>query len=96
MIFLLLEKCKDLCHAHKADFLVANIDPLKKDYLAQSCRGLSIPYLDISGELSRASRPKPLKFDIDPHYNQFAHRVIGECLSEYIKAKYDLIKKERL
>jgi len=90
LIFLLLSKYKEICNAHKANFLLVNMDTCKIDYITDFCQDLDIFYLDLSDILTRVSKFASLRFDIDPHYNEFAHKVIGEHLSKYIKDKYDL------
>lgn len=94
IIFILLKEYKKLCDAHKINFLAVNIDACKIPYLTDFCYDLGIPYLDLYDILIRASNHNPLRFDIDPHYNEFAHRIIGEQVSMYIKDRYDLEKKK--
>jgi len=90
VIFLLLEKYKKACDSNKANFLVINIDNHKIEYISNFCQELGIAYLDLSDVLKRASAFKPLTFDVDPHYNEFTHRTIGEYVAEYLRVKYNL------
>ena len=90
LIYFLLKKYKDACEKHGIDFLIVYMEPCKIDYLKDFCKERGISYLDLSIVLNNASRFKPLRFEIDPHYNEFTHRVIGEYVSDYLKNKYHL------
>lgn len=90
LIFLLLEKYKSACDSYKVNFLVINIDSHKIDYISNFCHELGITYLDLSDVLKRASKFRSLTFDVDLHYNEFAHRIIGEYAADYFKIKYNL------
>lgn len=94
LFFFFLKNYKEACDEHKVNFLVVNIDYGKIPYIADFCRNLDIPYLDLSIILTRASKIRSLKFEIDPHYNEFAHRVIGEYVADYLKDRYFLQKNK--
>ncbi|MDD4893872.1 MAG: hypothetical protein PHW54_00965 [Candidatus Omnitrophica bacterium] len=90
LVFLLLEKYKKLCDGHNAALLVVNIDQSPIDYISEPCRALQIPCLDLSGALLKASKRRQLRFEVDPHYNEFTHKVIGELVGDYIQKRYSL------
>ncbi len=90
IIFLLLKEYKKICDTHKVYFLVVDMDSHNLNYIGSCCQNLNIPYLDLSDVLAQASKFKPLRFAIDPHYNEFTHKVIGEYLSGYLNDKYNL------
>ncbi len=91
LIFLLLKNYKDFCNRHSTDFLVVYIDGCKPSVpLEEFCKTLDIPYLDLSSIMAGAKRVKHLRFQIDPHYSPFAHRVIGEYVADYLIHKYGL------
>lgn len=95
LIFLLLKKYKDVADAHSVNFMLAYIDTDKEyftNYIQGPCNELGIDCFDASGILSQASRIKSLKFKIDPHYNAFAHLIIGKYTSDYLAKKYNLQK----
>lgn len=91
LIFLLLRSYNELCVQHGVSFMViyANLDK-EHSFVEKACKKLTIPYLDLRDILVAASKQRPLLFKIDPHYNEFAHRVIGENVSSYLKDKYNL------
>lgn len=94
LIFFLLKKYKNACRNQKVDLLVVYIGDDDINYINKFCQTLDIPYIDLSAVLIRASKFKPLRFGIDPHYNDFTHKVIGEYVSEYIEDKYNLKKNK--
>ncbi|MFA7294451.1 MAG: hypothetical protein WC060_03345 [Candidatus Omnitrophota bacterium] len=97
-VFLMLKRYKEICNRNSADFVIIYID-VDKEYFSRlvvdSARVLGIDYLDLSDVLRRASSKNPLRFNIDPHYNEFAHRVIGEAVSDYLMKKYKFINRRR-
>lgn len=90
LIYLLLEDFKKFCINHGFQLLIVNTDTYRIRYLEDICNALEISYLDLSKNLSNASKFKPLRFMIDPHYNEVAHRLIGEYIGEYLKNHYRL------
>jgi len=90
LIFLIIKKFKGICNGQKVNFLIINIDTHPISYVFDFCRKLDISYLDLSMVLSSASKLKSLRFEIDPHYNEFTHRVIGEYVANYLKDEYSL------
>lgn len=92
LIFLLLRKIKALCDEYNTPLLVVNIWQSALDNISNSCNVLRIPYLDLSDTLGIASRRLRLQFEIDPHYNEFAHKLIGEYVSSYLRDNYRLEK----
>ena len=92
VIFLTLKKYKELCSENKVDFLVVNALEHKIDYIniKNSCDELDISCLDLFSVLSEVSKHKRVRFEIDPHTNEFGHKVIGELVSAYLKEYYKL------
>ena len=54
------------------------------------CSKQGIAYYDLSGVLMNASGKHALRFAVDPHYNPFTNRVIGEYLSDFLRKTYGL------
>ncbi|MDD5116261.1 MAG: hypothetical protein PHW98_04265 [Candidatus Omnitrophica bacterium] len=96
LIFLILERYKKICDRNSSEFVLIYIDK-NKDYfskfIADPVKKLKIDYLDLSGVLCDAANKESLTFNIDPHYNAFAHMVIGANVSDYLAKKYDLAGK---
>ena len=91
LIFLLLKDYKKICDKSSTKFLVVYIDNHKPQAaIKEFCKKLDIPCLDLSNIMAKAGRIKSLRFTIDPHYNSFAHRVIGEYTADYLKGRYHL------
>lgn len=90
LIYFILQRYRAVCQAQGADFLLVNFESSKKKYLMRICRDLKICFVDLSGVFSYASQIRSLRFNIDPHYNEFAHRVIGEYTGAYLQKKYNL------
>lgn len=93
LIFLMLKRYQKVCQENSADFILAYIDMDKRyflKYFLNPCNELKIKYLDLSDMLVKASNKYSLRFNIDPHYNEFTHRVIGEYVSGYLTKKYKL------
>lgn len=96
-IFLMLKRYQKICKDNSMDFILVYIDAdggyfLK--YFVASCRDLGIKYLDLSDTLFKASNTRPLRFNVDPHYNEFTHQVIGEYASEYLAKEHNLVRKK--
>jgi len=92
LIYFILQQYSVVCKERGVDFLLVQTDISDQFRLKDICRELNITYLDLSQVLSRASKIKPLTFDIDPHYNDYTHKVIGEYVSDYLGKKYSLQK----
>ncbi len=95
LIFLLLKKYRDLANAHSVNFMLVYMDEGKgylANYIQKPCEELGIDYFDLSDILYQASKIKPLRFRTDYHYNDFAHKIIGEYTGDYIAKKYNLQK----
>ena len=90
LIFILLSRYAAACREHSVNLLVVYIDPRPTAYLKDFCNSLGINYLDLSDVLIKASQFKPLRFEIDPHYTEYTHKIIGEYTGSYIKEKYKL------
>lgn len=96
-IFLVLKRYQEICKKNSTDFILVYIDTDKKyflKYFAFPCRDLGVKYIDLSDMLLKASNNYSLRFNIDPHYNEFAHQVIGEYVSDYLAKKYNLARKK--
>ena len=96
-ISLMLKRYQEICKNNSTDFILVYIDQNKRyflRYFANPCRDLGVKYTDLSDVLRKASNKNPLRFNIDPHYNEFAHRVIGEYVSDYLKKKYNLVRNK--
>jgi hypothetical protein len=89
LIYFILQRYSDVCKKNAADFILVHIDTDDPLHLEDMCRDLHIPYVDVSGPLVEAAKSRPLRFRIDPHYNVFAHKVIGEYVGDYLARKYD-------
>lgn len=97
IVFLMLKRYKEICDRHSAGFIIVYIDVNKgyfSKWLANPIMNLEIDYLDLSDVLREASNKNPLRFNIDPHYNEFTHRVIGEYVSDYLWRKYNLVRNK--
>lgn len=97
LIFLLLKRYQQISNKFSAKFLFVYIDPDKGyflKYFDAPCKELGIPCLDLSGVLDAASKKNKIRFDTDPHYNEFTHEIIGEYVSDYLAAQYYLQKKK--
>lgn len=94
LAYFILQKYSTTCKEHKADFIVVHIDTKEEPFLETACQELGITYLELSWVLSRASKIKSLVFQIDQHYNDFAHKVIGEYAGDFMKKKYILEKSK--
>lgn len=92
LIYLIIKEYGKTCNERAVGFIIVNMDCKKIDYLSQFCQELGVNYLDLSDILFEASKVEPIKFNIDPHYNEFAHKIIGEHTSNYIENKYSLQK----
>lgn len=90
LIFLLLERYKNLCSKQKSELLVVNIDSKRIVYMSDYLSSLNIPYLDLSDILNKASEFNCLRLEGDGHYNEFSHYIIGEYTSTYIADRYRL------
>lgn len=91
LIFLILKNYQNICREQKVNFLIVYIDDRKPAVNIKGfCNELNIPYLDLSGILANTGKLESLRFEIDPHFNEFAHKVIGEYTSGYLKNKYHL------
>jgi hypothetical protein len=53
-------------------------------------------YLDLSRPLATASTYGPITFDVDTHYTEFTHRIIGEYVADCLSRSYKLRKKSTL
>jgi|GEM_PF-2241379 len=95
LIYFILKEYSSACQERGVDFILVHIDIGDELNLQDICRQLNITYLDLSQVLSHASEKKPFTFEIDPHYNNYTHRVIGEYLSDYLKKRYGLEKSIR-
>jgi hypothetical protein len=95
LIFLLLKNYKEACREHNAHLLVVlGLLDHKHDWFGSFCRDLNIPCVDLSVILGQASKFKRLRFEIDPHYNSFAHRIIGEYVASDLEKRYHLDKNK--
>jgi len=97
LVFLMIKRYQEECKRNSTDFILVYIDRNKGyflKYFANSCRDLGVKYIDLSDVLLKASNNYPLRFNIDPHYNEFAHRVIGEYVSGYIGKQYNLVRNK--
>jgi hypothetical protein len=92
IVYFILKKYAAICREHSAEFIVVHIDTAGQPYLENTCRELNIAYLDLAQVLFVASKARPLRFSIDPHYNDFTHKVIGQYVSEYIAKKYGSLR----
>ena len=92
LIYFILQQYSVVCKEQGVDFILVQIDISDQFRLKDICQELNITYLDLSQVLSGASKIKPLTFNIDPHYNDFTHKIIGEYVSDYLRKKYNLQK----
>jgi hypothetical protein len=92
LVYFILQQYSAACKKQGVDFVLVLIDIGDKFRLKDICQNLNITYLDLSRVLSRASKIKPLRFGINPHYNDSTHKIIGEYVSDYLKKKYNLQK----
>lgn len=90
IIDLILGRYSDDCKNANSKFLIINIDTQELKLVEEYCRQNRVAYLDLSAVLTKASNFKKLRFEIDPHYNEFANRVIGEYVLNYLSDKYSL------
>jgi len=85
LLYLLLKRFRDDCSQYSVPCSAVVIDKGIADYMVEFCAQLGIPCLDIREVLVKASRSHRLRFAIDPHYNEFAHAVIGEYTGNFLK-----------
>lgn len=90
IIGLILSRYLDDCKNADSNFLIVNIDTQELKFVEGYCRQNGITYLDLSTILTKANNFKELRFEIDPHYNEFANQVIGEYVLNYLSDKYNL------
>ncbi len=94
IVFLILDSYAQECRKMGARFLVVNIDTQRLIDVEQYCRRRQIAYVDLNDRLREISATKSIRFNIDPHYNEFGHRVIGEYVSSYLSRNYRLTKNK--
>jgi hypothetical protein len=90
VLHLLLARYKRSCQAHGCRLMVVNAADSRDNSVEEHCKRLGIAYYDLSDVLIKASGKSRLRFAVDPHYNPFANRVIGEYLSDYLHTVYGL------
>lgn len=94
LIYFILQRYRAVCEKHGVGFILVGNGFYSRKSFDSICRDLNIPFLDLSSVLSYASRIRRLNFNIDLHYNAFAHKVIGEYVSGYLQKKYNLNKNQ--
>lgn len=90
IVSLILDRYLADCRAQGSRFVVVNMGQERLELMEKYCLEKEIAYFDLSGALGRFFREGKLRFDIDPHYNAFGHRVIGEHAALYFKDEFHL------
>ncbi len=90
VVSLILDRYLADCRVRRSNFVVVNMGQERLELMEKLCQEKGIAYLDLSGVLERFSHKGKLRFDIDPHYNAFTHRVIGEHVAIFFKDRYRL------
>lgn len=85
IIELIIKKFHQLCESQRIKLLLVNIDIVSFPFLYTYCKKNNIPFLDLSNKLAEINQKRSLYFKIDPHYNPYAHKIIDELASEYLK-----------
>lgn len=90
VVSLILDRYLIDCRTQGLRFVVVNMGQERLELMEKLCQEKGIAYLDLSGVLDRYSREGKLRFDIDPHYNAFGHRVVGEHTALYFMNEFQL------
>jgi len=94
LISLLLQKYQQACDNQGIEFLVVLIEAKEYD-IAKICLQAGISCLDMREIFDRADKAHRTRFKIDPHFNRFAHKIIGEYSADFLRKKYQLHKNEK-
>ncbi|PIS37406.1 MAG: hypothetical protein COT35_06105 [Nitrospirae bacterium CG08_land_8_20_14_0_20_52_24] len=82
---------RDLTAQRGARFMIVNIDVMPMGWLDHLLRKLDVPYIDLSPILANA---KGFRYKIDPHYNSYGNKLIGEALTEVLSKTVPALMEE--
>lgn len=83
------------CQDRAIPVLFINVDVAPVSLMDKYRLKHALKYLDLASMLAKFSKPQRLMFTINPHYNDCAHRIIGEYVARYLVENYSCALNHR-